>query len=199
MIAGILAIMKAGGAYVPLDPDYPEERLAFIMEDGGIKVVITQKELDSRLKFLRDKERKVICLDTDREELDRAPSVNPAHINTPSDIAYIIYTSGSTGKPKGVMVEHRGVVNRILWMQKEYRLTPADRVLQKTPFSFDVSVWEFLCPSSAEASCVLQNRGDIKTRNTLLKPLRTMVLPQCTLFLPCLMFFLIHSNKKAIN
>ncbi|MEO1376872.1 MAG: condensation domain-containing protein [Cyanobacteria bacterium J06635_10] len=126
MVISILAILKAGGAYVPLDPDYPLERLNFIQEETQLKTVLTQEKIQ---EFLSN--------------AAQFPQCNPVNNTTLENSIYVIYTSGSTGKPKGVINTHRGLVNRLWWMQQTYQLTTDDRVLQKTPFSFDVSVWEF--------------------------------------------------------
>jgi amino acid adenylation domain-containing protein len=140
MVIGLLAILKAGGAYVPLDPNYPQQRLAYMLEDSQPRVLLTQQHL---LETLPTHGSQVICIDSQWELISRENTVNPVSYTTVDNLAYIIYTSGSTGKPKGAMNSHRGVCNRLLWMQDTYQLTAADTVLQKTPFSFDVSVWEF--------------------------------------------------------
>jgi len=146
MAIGILGILKAGGAYVPLDPEYPKERLNFILKDTRSKIILTQKHLKERLNFLSVKGREVICLDSDWQEIAKEPKKNLKLINKATDLMYVIYTSGSTGKPKGAMLEHRGIVNRLLWMQRKYKIGKKDRILQKTPYSFDVSVWELILP-----------------------------------------------------
>lgn len=143
MVVGLLGILKAGGAYVPLDPSYPSERLSYMLEDAAPKIVLTQERLRSRLPGSNSA---VIALDSGWSEISRQDrgNLSPQAVGLRSNhLAYVIYTSGSTGRPKGAMNEHRAVVNRIAWMQEEYHLGAHDRVLQKTPFSFDVSVWEF--------------------------------------------------------
>jgi amino acid adenylation domain-containing protein len=143
MVIGLLAILKAGGAYVPLDPTYPAERLEYMLADAAPEVLLTQRRFEEQL---RNVTATVIVLDDDWSEIEGYHSGNLESIASglrPDNLAYVIYTSGSTGHPKGAMNEHRGVVNRLQWMQDEYQLTASDRVLQKTPFSFDVSVWEF--------------------------------------------------------
>ncbi|MDP9511284.1 amino acid adenylation domain-containing protein [Pseudomonas protegens] len=151
MVIGLLAILKAGGAYVPIDPAYPAERIAYMLEDSAPLAVLVQaggRPLPGELK--------APLLELDRWVWSEAPQANPQHSGlSPSHLAYVIYTSGSTGQPKGVMNEHRAVVNRLLWMQEQYRLTADDAVLQKTPFSFDVSVWEFFWPLFTGARLVM--------------------------------------------
>ncbi|WP_310733410.1 AMP-binding protein, partial [Ideonella azotifigens] len=155
MIVGLYATLKAGGAYVPLDPGFPAERLATILADARPVAVLTQSHLQDRVPATPDLP--VIVLDSD-ERLLVDPG-NLENLTQPGHLAYVIYTSGSTGKPKGVGIEHRGIVNRLQWMQEAYPLTAADRVLQKTPFSFDVSVWEFFWPLLEGATLVVARPG----------------------------------------
>ena len=149
LVVALVAVLKAGGAYVPLDPGYPRERLQFMVEDAKPAVVLTR---ESVLAF---------------EEGDNlASSFAPSRLCA-SNLAYVIYTSGSTGRPKGAMNTHAGIVNRLLWMQNQYRLTAADCVLQKTPFSFDVSVWEFFWPLITGARLILAKPGGHQDPNYL--------------------------------
>jgi len=152
MVTGLLAILKSGSAYVPLDPGHPEERLAYILEDAGIDILLTQSHL---LDSLPQCSCNTLCLDTCHQGIDANSEANPAAAASPDSLAYMIYTSGSTGTPKGVMVNHGGICNRLFWMQDEYPLDESDRILQKTSFSFDVSVWEFFWPLITGARLVL--------------------------------------------
>jgi amino acid adenylation domain-containing protein len=156
MVLALLAILKSGGAYVPLDPEYPTERLAMMIEDSQTPGILTQQKL---LGHLSGRDTPTFCLDTDWKALASESTLNPNIALSPSDAAYAIYTSGSTGKPKGVVNVHQGIVNRLLWMQDAYRLTSKDRVLQKTPYSFDVSVWEFFWPLMTGARLVIARPG----------------------------------------
>ena len=149
MVVGLLGILKAGAAYVPLDPGYPEERLAYMFDNAQLSVLLTQSELAQRASA------RVICLDTDWSDIEAEPDTNPNVEISEDNLAYVIYTSGSTGRPKGSMNTHRAISNRLLWMQEQYQLTPADKVMQKTPFSFDVSVWEFFWPLITGATLVV--------------------------------------------
>jgi amino acid adenylation domain-containing protein len=144
MLIAVLAILKAGGAYVPMDPTYPQERIKYILKDTKAKVVLTTDKHLVRVKGAKTKKTSVICLDDAgfQEIVRKCSTVNPVSQTMPFHLCYVIYTSGTTGNPKGVMLEHRGVVNRIVWMNDEYPLTENDRILQKTPYVFDVSVWE---------------------------------------------------------
>jgi non-ribosomal peptide synthetase component F len=153
LMVGLLGVLKAGGAYVPLDPSYPAERLAFMVEDAQVPVLLTQDRLLGSVPHGRAQ---VVCLDrTDpTDPTDRSDQkVFPDHP------AYCIFTSGSTGRPKGAVNTHRGIVNRLLWMQAEYGLTPGEGVMQKTPVSFDVSVWELFWPLLVGARVVLARPG----------------------------------------
>ncbi|HVR95695.1 MAG TPA: non-ribosomal peptide synthase/polyketide synthase, partial [Thermoanaerobaculia bacterium] len=136
LLVALLGILKAGAAYVPLDPDHPADRRAFQERDARLRLVLTRADLDG--------------LDGD------TPLSVPVDPDCP---AYVLYTSGSTGKPKGAVISHRAITNRLLWMQDALRLTAADRVLQKTPFSFDVSVWELFWPLMTGARLVVARPG----------------------------------------
>ena len=142
LVVALLGVLKSGAAYVPLEPGYPAERLGYMVEDSGAPIVLTQCHLAGLLPVT---DALVMLLDEPAEWACQ-PGHDPGRIATPPNLAYVIYTSGSTGRPKGVMLEHRGLVNRLDWMQATYGLTAADTVLQKTPLSFDVSVWEVLWP-----------------------------------------------------
>jgi amino acid adenylation domain-containing protein len=161
MVVGLLGILKAGGAYVPLDPAYPIDRLQYMFCDAEPKALLTQQALHQALPA-SDVQTLVLDSETLWTKLATRPSINPdarAHGLTVRNLAYVIYTSGSTGMPKGVLNEHRGVVNRLWWARSEYRLQAHDRVLQKTPFSFDVSVWELFLPLLAGARLVMARPG----------------------------------------
>jgi amino acid adenylation domain-containing protein len=154
MLVGILGILKAGGAYVPLDPTYPEERLAYMIEHSSPSILIIQAALAGRFSAFP---RTVLSLDTD-ESIASFPATNvdaKAIGLTSCHLAYVFYTSGSTGRPKGVMNEHWPVLNHMLWVRDEYQLSPTDRILQKTPFTFDVSLYELLVPLLSGARVVM--------------------------------------------
>ncbi|QHF49930.1 non-ribosomal peptide synthase/polyketide synthase [Pseudomonas sp. S49] len=155
MVVALLAILKAGGAYVPLDPEYPQKRLAYMIEDSGINLLLTQ---DALLASLPTDGVQVITLDQPGL-LDRYSDSRPNVSVDPLNLAYVIYTSGSTGKPKGAGNSHAALVNRLCWMQEAYAIDASDSVLQKTPFSFDVSVWEFFWPLLTGARLVVAAPG----------------------------------------
>ncbi len=164
MVLGLLAILKAGGAYVPLDPAYPAARLQAMLQDSAPVVILSHAQLLSPVQALLQ-QAGVPLLALDQAEVaqtwahldaDNLPRLTPqAPQLANQQLAYVIYTSGSTGAPKGVMNEHRGVVNRLQWMQAAYQLGASDAVLQKTSFSFDVSVWEFFWPLMTGAKLVM--------------------------------------------
>ncbi|MGG4187178.1 amino acid adenylation domain-containing protein, partial [Paenibacillus peoriae] len=165
MIVGIYAILKAGGAYVPIDPEYPADRIRFMLEDSGAKLVLTQARMAEQASLSFDG--KVLVLDLDRLEQDgkemyHEDGSNLEPLAGPRHVAYVIYTSGSTGKPKGVMVEHHSVLNRILWMHDRYGLSAEDTILQKTAFTFDVSVWELFWWSMVGSKVSLLSVGGEK-------------------------------------
>jgi fengycin family lipopeptide synthetase B len=175
MLVGILGILKAGGAYVPLDPSYPAERIRYILDHAEIGILLTQSSLTKQLQeclstklplhtlFFLDSGEPIPnlpdvtqvfetnCPDPDSDNID--------FVNTPDDLMTVLYTSGSTGRPKGVMLNHRGYMNRLEWMQNTFKLRQGDRVAQKTSFCFDISVWELfwtlmegatICPVARE-------------------------------------------------
>jgi len=159
MVVGLLGILKAGGAYLPLDPSYPQDRLEFMLRDVAPPVVLTQAGLLERHGF---GSAKVLCLDSDWPKLANEIATNPGVKLRPENLAYCIYTSGSTGQPKGAGVPHQGILNRLQWMQQQYRLDAGDSVLQKTPYSFDVSVWEFFWPLMTGAQLVVAKPDEHK-------------------------------------
>jgi amino acid adenylation domain-containing protein len=166
MVLALVGIVKAGGAYVPLDPEYPRERLSAMLRDAHARVILTQAALVDRVP---DGAGRVICLDGDWDLFSAENTKNPPVLVGGKNLAYAIYTSGSTGKPKGVPNTHAGIVNRLLWMQDSYKLAPGDRVLQKTPYSFDVSVWEFFWPLMTGACLVMARPGGHKDPAYLIK------------------------------
>ena len=159
MVVALLGILKAGGAYVPLDPTYPRDRLEYMIQDAHLPVLLTQQRLLGALP--ESDGTTIIPLDAEIAWDDESSrwDENAVSAVRPENIVYMIYTSGSTGKPKGVMNMHRGLTNRLWWMRQTYHLTPEDRVMQKTPFSFDVSVWEFFWPLITGARLVVARPG----------------------------------------
>ncbi|BAT56844.1 amino acid adenylation domain protein (plasmid) [Nostoc sp. NIES-3756] len=161
MIIALLATLKAGGAYIPLDPSFPSERLAFMLEDSQISVLLTQQDL---LKTLPP-HAQAICLDSDWENITTSQQ-NSVEININSSIlSYIIYTSGSTGKPKGVQITHSSVVNFLIAIQQKLRLKNTDELLSVTTLSFDIAVLEIFLPLTTGAKLILVGR-EVATNGT---------------------------------
>ncbi|TBV02400.1 non-ribosomal peptide synthase/polyketide synthase, partial [Stutzerimonas kirkiae] len=144
MVIGLLAILKAGGAYVPFDPDYPQERLAYMLEDSGVGLLLTQENLKEQLPIPESVQ--CVALEAASNWLAGYSDADLESDVLPGNLAYVIYTSGSTGRPKGVAVRHSSLTNHMYWMQARFEIQRSDRVLQKTAFSFDASVWEFWLP-----------------------------------------------------
>jgi amino acid adenylation domain-containing protein/non-ribosomal peptide synthase protein (TIGR01720 family) len=194
MVVGLLGILKAGGAYVPLDPTYPKDRLAFMMDDSRVPVLLTQDRLRASLPA---HEAQVLALDTDWSAIARESSAPACSAITCDDLAYMIYTSGSTGKPKGAMNAHRGIVNQILWRQDAYGLDADDRVLQKTPCSFDVSVWEFFLPLSVGARLVMARPDGHKDPAYLVQTIVEQGITTLHFVPPMLQVFLEHESVRS--
>ncbi len=156
MVVGLLGILKAGGAYVPLDPAYPLERLAFMLEDASVSVLLTQERLVAG--GLPEHGAKVVCLDSGWQSIAQSEQENPSPKATADDLAYVIYTSGSTGKPKGVQIPHRAVVNFLHSMQERPGLTNQDILLSVTSLSFDIAALELFLPLIVGAQLVVVSR-----------------------------------------
>lgn len=151
MIVGLVGIMKAGAAYVPIDPEAPTDRINTMVRDSGATIVLIQEKFRDRVQVKSE----IMIVDAPEVSQSYASDQNPSVAISGNDAAYMIFTSGSTGRPKLAINTHIGILNRLLWMQDTYRLTPADRVLHKTPFTFDVSVWEFFWPLMVGARIVV--------------------------------------------
>ncbi|MGI9659297.1 MAG: non-ribosomal peptide synthetase, partial [Gaiellaceae bacterium] len=156
MVVALYAVLKAGGAYVPLDPEYPEERLGIMVGEAGLAAILTQETL---AELVPVGSHEVMRVDSEWGRVEDNPGTDLELAIDEDTAAYVIYTSGSTGRPKGVLNTHRGIVNRLLWMQDHLGLVATDRVLQKTPFSFDVSVWEFFWPLQVGARLIVAEPG----------------------------------------
>ena len=160
MVIGMLAIFKAGGAYVPMDGTYPTERLRYIAQDARLGVIVSQGRFKDALEGCAAA---VLLIDEQCDEISNRDEQNLEVGAAADNLAYVIYTSGSTGNPKGAMNTHRALANRLLWMQDAYQLSQSDSVLQKTPFTFDVSVWEFFWPLLVGVRLVVARPGRPKT------------------------------------
>jgi amino acid adenylation domain-containing protein len=152
MVVALLGILKAGAAYVPLDPQYPKQRLAFMLEDTQVSVVLTQQRL---VTDFPEHPTRVVCLDVEDEAIRTESAENPVSEAMVDSLAYVIYTSGSTGNPKGVMISHSGICNRLLWGQEAYHLSDRDRVLHAFSLSFDFATWEIFTSLVAGAQLII--------------------------------------------
>ncbi|MCP5003307.1 MAG: amino acid adenylation domain-containing protein, partial [Planctomycetes bacterium] len=161
MVIGLLGILKAGGAYVPLDPDYPRERIRLILEDSNVSVLLSQSSLMESLPLT---ETKVVCLDSERQQIEACSDANPVIQSGPEDLSYVIYTSGTTGVPRGVMIEQRSKLNHLYAIISQTNLTEADIVAQNASPAFDISIWQFL------AGLLVGGRVSILSAEAVLDP-----------------------------
>ncbi|MET7645254.1 amino acid adenylation domain-containing protein [Streptomyces sp. NPDC005426] len=191
LIVSLLAVLKAGAAYLPLDPDYPAERITYMLRDAAPVCVVTDRA--DRLADDAATARVVL----DGLDVSGYPWCDPSRPLTPSHPAYVIYTSGSTGRPKGVVVSHGAIDNRLRWMQDAYGLTADDRVLQKTPSSFDVSVWEFFWPLREGAALVVAEPGGHKDPAYLARLMREQAVTTCHFVPSMLQVFLAEADPGA--
>src|SRR5690606_428392 len=183
MLVAMLAVMKAGAAYLPLDPEYPAERLAFMLDDAGVRVVLTDTSACAALTMAASGDapapeptsaggRRLIRLDADAAAFATQPASDPVPVATPTNLAYVIYTSGSTGRPKGVMIEHRGLVSNIHWQIREFGFDDRDRFLQRTTIIFDASVWELWTPLCVGATQVIADEMELRDPAATLRLIR---------------------------
>lgn len=192
MLIAILAVLKAGAAYVPLDINYPESRIAYILGDTKAKLVITEKLHQSQLKKIisQSPTTSVELIVPDEkpfpQQIAQQEKINPSGHVCSDNLAYVIYTSGSTGRPKGVMIEHKGIVNRISWMNRICPLTELDRIIQKTPYVFDVSVWELFWANWYGACIVFAKPDGHKDPRYLCKLIQKYKIT-VTHFIPCML------------
>ena len=198
MVVALLAVLKAGGAYVPLDPGYPIERLSYLVQDSAPALVLTHGPVGEAVHELLRGRVPVLDVVADAERWSREQAGNPDRAGlSERNLAYVIYTSGSTGQPKGAMNEHRAVVNRLLWTQETYGLSADDAVLQKTPFSFDVSVWEFFWPLLSGARLVMARPEGHKDPDYLTRVVREQRITTLHFVPSMLQFFLEHEDSAA--
>ena len=167
MVVGLLAILKAGGAYVPLDPDFPADRLTYMMQDSGLKLLLSQSSLLGQLSISSGVQ--TLCLDRQGDWLDGFSTENPPAVAQPENLAYVIYTSGSTGLPKGVTIHHQALVNFLFSMADKPGLSAQDRVLSLTSLSFDIAGLELYLPLIRGASVVLLKTHQNKDPQALLQ------------------------------
>lgn len=179
MVIGLLAILKAGGAYVPLDPNYPSDRLAYMLSDSQISVLLTQNNL---VDSLPENKAKIVCLDSDSEIFNTYPHEIPVTRLKPNNLAYVIYTSGSTGKPKGVMIEHQSLVNFTQAAICEHEISKSDTILQFASINFDAANEEIFSGLTTGATLVLRTEEMLNSVSTFVQKCREYKLT--VLFLP---------------
>jgi amino acid adenylation domain-containing protein len=217
LVVGLLGILKAGGAYLPLESSYPAERLQYMLEDSQAKVLVTHtamyesgtgtlyraptqddgdKDLINLLVSVAPCLGSVVNLDADWPSIAQERAANPASALMSDNLAYVIYTSGSTGRPKAVMIPHRAIVNHMRWMQAAFPLTAADRVLQKTPFSFDAAIWEFYAPLCAGAQLIMAKPDGQQDPAYLIDAIRTHAITTVQ-FVPALLRLLLETPAFA--
>lgn len=178
LIIAILATLKAGGAFVPLDPAYPQERLAFMVEDAQVQVLLTHHALRTELPPYQGT---TICVDRLSEIIQQEPETNPTSSVSTSNLAYVIYTSGSTGRPKGVMLEHRGLENLAYLHMRTFGVGPGDRVLQFSALSFDALIWELVMALLTGATLVMAPRDALLPGPGLIQLLAEQAITHVTL------------------
>jgi amino acid adenylation domain-containing protein/non-ribosomal peptide synthase protein (TIGR01720 family) len=164
MVVGLIGILKAGGAYLPLDPEYPQERLAFMLQDAGAAVLITHSALSDRLTT---HSAHIVRFDADRSVIARHPTTAPALHLDPHNLAYVIYTSGSTGRPKGVIVTHGGLSNLLSAMKEQFQLDRNDRLMAVTTIGFDIAALELFLPLISGARLAITPREMVKDPSSL--------------------------------
>ena len=171
MIIAIFGVLKAGAAYVPMDPEYPDDRIKYILSDTNTNLVIANNTYTKRVNTINNKVNTTAIDDKSfTQNLTKYDNTNPVVDNlTSNNLAYVIYTSGTTGNPKGVMIQHHSVLNRIYWMNENYQLNINDKILQKTPYTFDVSVWEFFWPTLYGATLIFAKPNKHKDVSYLAK------------------------------
>ncbi|MEG3972563.1 amino acid adenylation domain-containing protein [Microcoleus sp. T2B6] len=194
-IVGILGILKAGGAYVPIDPAYPSERIAYMLNDSQLPVLLTQQKL---VASLPQHQAWVVCLDADWEEISVMSFLPPITDVTPENLAYIIYTSGSTGKPKGVLIAHQGLCNLVQTQIKLFNVRPDSRVLQFASISFDASIWEIVMALCAGGKLCLGTREELQPGPALLQLLKEQKITHAN-FVPSVLAVLPDEELPALE
>jgi amino acid adenylation domain-containing protein len=192
LIIGLLAVLKAGCAFVTLDPGYPESRLAYMLDDTHICLILSQEGLSDKLPKFGGK---VLLLDHDRDLFIQESKTNPPIDTTPDNLACVFYTSGSTGTPKGVLIAHRGVVNYLDYLVNRYKIGDDDVVLQLASPSFDSSIRDTIGPLTTGASVVLVNVVDTKDPAALLAKIKEHRVSRLLSIGPTLLNALITSTQ----
>lgn len=199
MLVAILAIWKAGGAYLPVSPDFPAERIQYLLQDSGAGIVVGRAKYWLPLQGSISELQTVTGIDVDSESSYADDDDNLPRAHTSRHLAYVIYTSGSTGRPKGTMIEHRSVTNRLLWMQDQYPLGPDSVILQKTPFTFDVSVWELFWWMIPGSRVALLESGGEKDPALIVTAIERYEVSHMHFVPPMLKLFLEHCHRTGLT
>ena len=203
LVVALAGVIRAGAAYVPIAPDYPAERVKHILADAEPRAVITDRHTAGvHHHVLTDHRVSILVIDdeTVQQHLD-AGVIDPPQFSRPllpTDAAYVIFTSGTTGRPKGVQINHQAIVNRLWWMRDDYRIGAPDRVLLKTPFTFDVSVWEFFLPLVTGAVVIVAQDGGHKDPQYLLEVIDRRAVT-VTHFVPSMLQAFLTSNPDRTS
>ncbi len=192
MVVALVAILKAGGAYLPLDFEHPQERIEYILEEAQAKIVLTQQSCVDKLPSSVS----VLVVNLASELLATHSVSRPQLGINPAQLAYVIYTSGSTGKPKGVMIEHEAICTHLLWMDEVYSLKTSDKVAQKTPYTFDVSVWEFFLPLMSGSQLVMAKPGGHKEVDYLIELINQYRITHAH-FVPSMLYLFLQDADAA--
>jgi amino acid adenylation domain-containing protein len=193
LVVGLLGILKAGGAYLPLDPEYPAERLAYMVQDSGIELLLAHRAT----RDCAGDRSSLTTLEIDSIDFGGESDVDPQVALHGENLAYVIYTSGSTGKPKGAAIRHDALHSCMAWMQRTYGLTRDDTVLHKAPFGFDVSVWELFWPMTSGARLVVANPGDHRDPARLVELIQRHQVTTLNFVPSMLQAFLAHEGIEA--
>ncbi|MBT2337374.1 AMP-binding protein, partial [Variovorax paradoxus] len=193
LVVGLLGILKAGGAYLPLDPEYPAGRLAYMVQDSGIGLLLAHRATRGCL----DDRSSLTTLEIDGIDFSGESDADPQVALHGENLAYVIYTSGSTGKPKGAAIRHDALHSCMAWMQRTYGLTRDDTVLHKAPFGFDVSVWELFWPMTSGARLVVANPGDQRDPARLVELIQRHQVTTLNFVPSMLQAFLAHEGIEA--
>ncbi len=192
MVVALCAILKAGGAYLPLDFEHPQERIKYILEEAKAKIVLTQASFVDKFPSSVD----VLAIDEAQKILTLQPPTRPSLTINSAQLAYVIYTSGSTGKPKGVMIEHEAICTHLLWMDEVYKLQTSDKVVQKTPYTFDVSVWEFFLPLMSGSQLIMAKPGGHKEVGYLIELINDYQITHAH-FVPSMLYLFLQDANAA--
>jgi len=195
VVTALFGVLKAGGAFVPLDPSYPAERMGYMLAKAQVSALLTQEKLLERIPHRADSS---VCFDTEQNSIERENDTNPDWLLLPENLAYVIFTSGSTGTPKGVMIEHKGIANLGMSMQRACGLSEESRILQFASFSFDASVYEIVTAVQSGAPLHLGSKESLMPGPNLLTSLRDQAITS-VLLPPSVLSIMLDSELPALS